>query len=193
MYNDLNLLPPKMRKNKRRRIKFDNPSYGLILVVVILFSVFIVDSEMDNKKESLNEEIIHLENKINQIISKVEMLNAPSEEHRMLRETFLRIKELNDIGLPWAIILDQISYSTNPNVTITKIQNIENNKVRIDAYTHTLSDMAKMKKSFEKNNYFHNTEIISYEYKPSSIVERAAENRDPAVVFAMTFDFLNAR
>ena len=189
MYNDVNLLPPKMRKKRKKRVKFDNPSYGLILLILVIVSVIFIGGQTNNKVDELDNTISKLQADINQIMPRINTINAPSQEHGNLQRDFQRIRDLTDGGLPWSTILDQISYSTNPNVTISRIENVGENTIKINADTHTLSDMAIMKKSFEVNPFFSNVNIETYDYKSSSIIQRADSGRTPAVVFEMTFDF----
>lgn len=188
MYNNINLLPPNMRKKHRKRIKFDNPTYGLILLAVVLLAVFIVRGQMMQTVSLLNNEMDILQTNINKIMPQINQLTSPSKEHSNLEASLNRLKDLYDGGLPWATILDQISKSTHPNVTVTRIENNQNTII-LQAETYTLRDMATMKKSFEENPNFTNVIIESYNYKPSSITERAEEGRNPAVKFTLTFEF----
>lgn len=189
MYNNINLLPPKMRKKRRKRIKFDNPTYGLILLIVVLLAVFVVRGQMLQTVSNLDSEIDIFQNNINKIMPQIDALNAPSKEHSNLESSLHKLRDLSDGGLPWATILDQISYSTHPNVTITRIENNENTII-LQAETHTLRDMATMTKSFEENPYFNEVTIESYNYKPSSITERAEKGRNPAMKFTLTFELM---
>lgn len=173
MYN-MNLLPPKLRKNRKNRIKFDNPTYGLVLLLLVLMTIFFVNKELKNQLQEVNLNTSKLQGDINTIMPMVNELSVPVEDNSKtnLQSSLQKIKDLVNGGLPWIEVLDEISALTPPSVTITSIKESANNMVTIEAETFTLSDMAKMKESFnQETSKFSGTTIDTYSFTQSTIIE----------------------
>lgn len=191
MYN-INILPPKLRK-KQKKVKIGNPTYAPFLFMGVVAAAVFLNFQIEAKLNNITEEKLLLQDEIKTVQESVNEVERVVSEIQAAKRMLVDVPEempgempqMTSNAIKWDLLLDEISATTPPEVTITNIkQNESTGLIEIQANTYTLSHMARMKESFEKSNYFGSIDIPSLEQKHTNLLSRPLE-----VSFVLVFAY----
>lgn len=174
MYN-LNLLPPKLRKKHKKRIRFDNPTYGVFLLVFIIIVCFIVSAFTKDKITDLQTTKTNVESKIHALLPSYSELVPKQVDNTYYELLKNRINELSSMlnnSTKWYYVLDSISANTPSDITVTSIKDNGNGSIHITAKASTMTSMAIMVENFNRSDDFNNTTLETYTFKDSTYINR---------------------
>lgn len=195
MHKDLNILPPKMRVDRRKKIKIEKPTYGIVLLLLSVAVSFGANSvktqtllDTENKLKLLNMEKEELERKLQDTANSFNIEPDFNNESEMkLQDTLYRIKGLIDTGNSWVNILDEISYLTPPSVTVKSIVEESNGSLTMECLTYSLSDLATMEKAFNsEESPFVDVAIVKYTFNGSTLINK--ENTSIPFTFSIRYE-----
>jgi len=166
--HDIDILPKNMRKRKRV-IKFDNPTYGLALLAVVILSTFLVNRTMDARLQALGSDIERLQGEAVTLAGRFPTGTHPQMAYTALRERVGALSQELDRGLPWALLLDEISAATPAETTIRSIKETSEQMITIEGTTTTFASVVKMKEQMDARNVFLDVQVLSFEFTPSHL------------------------
>lgn len=166
---EINILPPKLRKRKKK-IKIGNPTYAPFLLLAVLGTSFFMDQQLDARIESVKDEQNTIIQEIRGIEPQLSQISSMVSRIESLKSEFMIKEEAKSSGMPWDTVLDEISGSIPSEVTITSIsEGTESGVIKIEAKTIKMKNMAKTKESFDKNEHFVNTKIATFSANTSML------------------------
>lgn len=174
---DINILPPKMRKKRKKKVKIGNPTYAPILLAIVLLGAFFMNSSLDksiNQVQTQREELISDVQTLQQQLDKVNQLTS---QKQMLIQDIQRIEKVVGGDFRWYIVLDEISSVVPPDVLIKSIQRKEGNVIVMEAITHKLYPMVQTKESMTSHPSFKEVSIEKFTYPESSIIGHKVDNK----------------
>lgn len=192
MYN-INILPPKMRK-KQKKIKIGNPTYAPFLFMGVIAAAVFLNFQIESKLDNIAEEKLLLQDEIKAVQASVDEVNNTVSQIQSAKQALTFVPEempgepgglMPSMAIKWDLLLDEISATTPPEVTITNIKHNETSGlIEVKANTYTLTHMARMKESFEKSDYFGSIDIPTLEQKHTNLLSRPLE-----VSFVLAFAY----
>lgn len=192
MYN-INILPPKMRK-KQKKIKIGNPTYAPFLFMGVIAAAVFLNFQIESKLDNIAEEKLLLQDEIKSVQASVDEVNNVVSQIQSAKQALTFVPEempgepsgpMPSMAIKWDLLLDEISATTPPEVTITNIKHNETSGlIEVKANTYTLTHMARMKESFEKSDYFGSIDIPTLEQKHTNLLSRPLE-----VSFVLAFAY----
>lgn len=174
---DINILPPKLRKKKKKvSVKVGNPTYAPFLLLGVIVTATILNFQLESKMEDLDTETKKISEEVTIANTKVQEVQRLAEEVKGLKERLTAEEETVFLEtFKWDLMLDEISATVPPEVTITHIKQINKTQVEVKAETYTLTNMARTKESFEQSKYFHYVEMTALEQNHTNLISRPLE------------------
>ena len=172
---DINILPPKMRKRKKK-VKIGNPTYAPFLLLGVVGASFFLNAQLEGNIADVKEEQDAILRDIRQIEPDLTRVSSIVSEIEALRLQLQMKNEVVNQSIAWDLILDEIAASTPPEVTITSIeQGNTPSTVKIEAKTYTLTNMARTKESFTQNQFFESVDVPQFQHQNSTLLDRPVE------------------
>ncbi len=162
----INLIPPKIKRERRNKAIIFEITGGIIAVLVmfIIFSIALnlYNQTLTNQLKRSNEEI-HSLNK------KVALYKETEDMIKNINTKLDQIKETSNSRILWSTVLNNIGSSTPKNLQIKSLNANKNaNVVSITGAAIDRKTIASMKEMLEKNNQFTNVTFSTSTYNQTT-------------------------
>lgn len=174
----INLLPPKLKKEKELKRFFNLAviSLSLIFIILLLFTGIIYSADLSTKNQISKTDSDILEQTVT-----LKKLSTTEQKVGVINSKLDKIGQIDSARVIWSNVIKDMANDTPQKVQIkTLSMNKETNKVELSGSAATRRDIAAFKDKIEESKYFknvtfytssHSTETDSYSFNMSCELE----------------------